>query len=335
MVFIGMDHGTTGISFCILSDEGNIIDIFKIGREESKQGLVSVSEELNKRIDLKSVKLMTITYAMGDGFNKILPIEKVKNRGILSIDGAGMVTGGGTSVFSELEELNIPAVMIPGLHKNSSSLDELFKVAYSHQASPEKVSISYNAFKSCNWDNFIVADISSNSVNILIEDKKIKGAIDACLGAMGVVHGPLDLEMIRDIDEGKTSANECFSHAGAIKIANIEAKIVNIKDQLLKNYEKGDKKAKLAIDALIMTVAMEISALDIVCNNKIDGIILTGSIGSIKVPFDFEKEINKYFKNKYSLKVISKESGAIGAAQIAMDVYNGKKDILGIEVDLI
>ena len=98
--------------------------------------------------------------------------------------------------------------MIPGLHKNSTSLDELFNAAYSHQASPEKVSISYNAIKETGWQNFIVADISSNSVNILIEDSKIKGAIDACLGAMGIVHGPIDLEMIRDIDEGRRTANE-------------------------------------------------------------------------------------------------------------------------------
>lgn len=334
MAFIGMDHGTTGISFCIMSNKGDIIDIFKIGREESKQGLISAKEELSKRIDLKSVKLMAITYAMGDGINKVLPIEKIEDKGILSINGAGKVTGGGTSVFSELEELNIPTIMIPGLHKNSTSLDKLFRAAYSHQASPEKVCICYNASKESNWENFIVADISSNSVNILIEDKKIKGAIDACLGAMGVVHGPIDLEMIRDIDEGRASANDCFSHAGAIKIVGIDDKVANIKNKLLKNYAAGDKKAKLAIDTLIMTVAMEIAGLDIVCNNKIDGIILTGSIGSIKKPFDFEKEINKYFKDKYSLKVISKESGAIGAAQIARDVYGGKKDILGIEVDL-
>ena len=83
-----------------------------------------------------------------------------------------------------------------------------------------------------------------------------------------------------------------------------------------------------------MTVAMEIAGLDVVCENEIEGIILTGSIGSAKEPFDFEDEINKYFKDKYELKIISKESGAIGAAQIAFDVYNGKKDILGIEVDL-
>ena len=233
MVFIGMDHGTTGISFCLMSQDGEIIDIFKIDREDSKSGKVSAIEELSKRIDLASVKLMAITYAMGDGFNKILPIEKVEDRGILSIEGAGKVTGGGTSVFSELENSDIPTIMIPGLHKDSTSLNELFNAAYSHQASPEKVSISYNAFKETGWNNYIVADISSNSVDILIEDGKIKGAMDACIGAMGIVHGPIDLEMIRDIDEGRRTANECFSHAGAIKIAGIDGKVANMKNQLL------------------------------------------------------------------------------------------------------
>ena len=334
MVFIGMDHGTTGISFCIMSDLGEVIEVFKIGREESKKGLVSAKEELIQRIDLNSVKLMAITYAMGDGINKILPTEKVKDRGILSIEGAGKVTGGGTSVFSELKELDIPSIMIPGLHKDSDSLDKLFRAAYSHQASPEKVSISYNAVKETGWTNFIVADISSNSVDILIEDGKIKGAIDACLGALGVVHGPIDLEMIREIDEGIRTANECFSHAGAIKIAGIDGKVADMKGQLLENYKNGDEKAKLAIDTLIMTVAMEIAGLDVVCRNEIEGVVLTGSIGSATEPFNFEDEINKYFKNKYSLKVISKESGAIGAAQIAKAVFDGEDNILGIDVDL-
>ena len=334
MVFIGMDHGTTGISFCIMSASGEVIDVFKIGREESKKGLVSAAEELKKRVDLDSVKLMAITYAMGDGISQILPTSKVKDRGILSINGAGKVTGGGTSVFGELESLDIDSIMIPGLHKDSTSLDKLFRAAYSHQASPEKVSISYNAVKETGWSNFIVADISSNSVDILIEDGKIKGAIDACLGAMGVVHGPLDLEMLRDIDETGRSANDCFSHAGAIKIAGIDGKVANMKDQLLLNYRNGDEKAKLAIDTLIMTVVMEIAGLDAVCANEIEGIVLTGSIGSATEPFNFADEINNYFKGKYPLKVISAESGAIGAAQIAMDVYNGKKEILGIEVNI-
>ena len=333
MVFIGMDHGTTGISFCILSDDGKVIDVFKIGREESKAGKVSAVEELSKRINLDDVKLMAITYAMGDGINRILPIEKVKDRGILSINGAGKVTGGGTSVYSEIEQTNIPAIMIPGLHKDCDFLDPLFAAAYSHQASPEKVSICYNAVKETGWNNLIVADLSSNSVDVLIENGKIRGAMDACVGAMGIVHGPIDLEMIRNIDEGKITANEAFSHAGAVKIAEIDGKVANMKGTLYDNYEKGDEKAVLAVESLIMTVAMEIAGLIAVGENEIEGIVLTGSLGSTVEPFNFEELLNKYLKNKYPIKVISSESGAIGAAQIALDVFNGKKSILGIEVE--
>ena len=332
-MFIGMDHGTTGISFCIMSNDGEVLDVFKIGREESKQGKVSAVEELSKRVDLNDVDLMAITYAMGDGINKILPIDKVEDRGILSINGAGKVTGGGTSVFSEIEATDMPIIMIPGLHKNSDSLDEMFRAAYSHQASPEKVSICYNAYMATGWKNMIVADLSSNSVDILIEDGKIRGAMDACVGAMGIVHGPLDLEMIRDVDENKRSANDCFSHAGAVKIAGITGKVANMREELYKRYENGDEKAILAINTLIMTVAMEIAGLIAISKNDIEGIVLTGSLGSTKEPFNFEKELNSYLKNRYPIKIISKESGAIGAAQIALDVYNGKKSILGIPVE--
>lgn len=332
-MFIGMDHGTTGISFCIMSNDGEVLDVFKIGREESKQGKVSAVEELSKRVDLNDVDLMAITYAMGDGINRILPIDKVEDRGILSINGAGKVTGGGTSVFSEIEATDIPIIMIPGLHKNSDSLDEMFRAAYSHQASPEKVSICYNAYMTTGWKNMIVADLSSNSVDILLEDGKIRGAMDACVGAMGIVHGPLDLEMIRDVDENKRSANDCFSHAGAVKIAGITGKVANMREELYKRYENGDEKAILAINTLIMTVAMEIAGLIAISKNDIDGIVLTGSLGSTKEPFNFEKELNSYLKNRYPIKIISKESGAIGAAQIALDVYNGKKSILGIPVE--
>ena len=121
MVFIGMDHGTTGISLCIMSDDGEVIDVFKIGREESKQGKVSAIEELSKRVDLNSIDLMAVTYAMGDGINKIQNITQVKNRGILSINGAGKVTGGGTSVFSEIEDSGTIPIANPGETEQSET----------------------------------------------------------------------------------------------------------------------------------------------------------------------------------------------------------------------
>jgi len=328
-----MDHGTTGISFAIMSNDGNPVESFKINREDSKAGRVSAIEELSKRVNLDEIKLMAITYGMGDGISSILPIDKVKNRGILSIEGAGRITGGGTSVYTEIYKSDIPTIVIPGLHKDSPSLDPLFSAAYSHQASSEKVSISYNAFLATGWKNMIVADISSNSVNILIENGKIRGAIDACIGAMGIVHGPLDLEMIRNIDENKSTANEAFSTAGAVKIANIDGKVAFMKDILLEKYENQDPDAKLAIDSLVFTVAMELLGLAGIAEKKLEGIVLTGSLGFMKNPIDFESSINKYLKNKFDIAILPPTSGAFGSAEIAKDVYNQKKDILGIKVD--
>lgn len=328
MVFVGMDHGTTGVSFSILDDE---VTHFKISREDCSSGKVSAIEELSKRVDLNSIDLMAITYAMGDALNAVTSIEKVIGRGILSMEGAGKVTGGGTAVYDEIENSGIPTVVIPGIHKSTPCLDDRFKAAYSHHASSEKVSICYNAFIETGFKNMIVSDISSNSVTMLIEDGEIKGAIDACLGAMGIMHGPLDLQMLREIDDGLRTANECFSRAGAVKIAEIDEKVSEMKDKIIKNYLSGDEKAKLAIETMIMTIIMEIYGLAGIAK-KVDGIVLTGSIGSMEEPIDIFNAIKKKIEDIAPVVKIGERSGSIGSAQIAKAVFKGKKDILGIPV---
>jgi len=332
MVFVGMDHGTTGVSFTILSEEPVH---FKIGRDELSKGLVSALEELKKRVNIKSIDLMAITYAMGDGINTISPIDKVNDRGILSMDGAGKVTGGGTAVYDEIKESGIPTVLIPGIHKDTECLDPCFRAAYSHHASSEKISICYNAYLETGYENMIVSDISSNTVTILIEEGKIKGALDACIGAMGVIHGPLDLEMLRDIDDGLKTANECFSRAGAVKIADIDTKVSVAKDELIKRYSEGDKKAELAFETMIMTIIMEISGLAAVANNKLDGIVLTGSIGSMERPFNCFNSIKTGLKNLAPVTKLPPTSGSIGSAQIAKAVFEGNDNILGINIEKI
>ncbi len=330
MVFVGMDHGTTGVSFTILEKEPIH---FKIGREKLSTGKVSALEELSKRVDTGSIQLMAITYAMGDGINSIVPLEKAGNRGIIAIGGAGKVTGGGTAVYDEIENSGIPTVLIPGLHQNTPCMDPCFRAAYSHHASPEKVSISYNAYLETGWDNMIVSDISSNTVSILIEEGRIRGAIDACLGAMGIIHGPLDLEMIRMIDDGVKTANECFSRAGAVKVAGIEEKVFKAKEELLKNYLDGDSKADLALKTMIMTINMEIWGLAGIAKNEIDGIVLTGSFGSMQEPLNLFKRIKDGIKDIAEVIGLPATSGSVGSAQIAKAVFEGDKDILGIKVD--
>lgn len=328
MVFVGMDHGTTGVSFTILDDKTTH---FKILREDLSAGKVSALKELSKRVDLNSIDLMAITYAMGDALTAITPIEKVENRGILSMDGAGKVTGGGTAVYDEIENSGIPTVVIPGIHRKTDCLDERFKAGYSHHASSEKVSICYNAFLETGFENMIVSDISSNTVSMLIEDGEIKGAMDACVGAMGTIHGPLDLEMIRDIDDGIRTANECFSRAGAVKIADVHGKVSHVKDEIIKNYLNGDEKAKLAIDTMIMTIVMEIYGLAGIAK-EVDGIVLTGSIGSMQEPIDVFGMLKKEVEDIAHVVRIGERSGSVGSAQIAKAVFEGERDILGIPV---
>jgi len=324
-----MDHGTTGVSFTILDED---LLHFKIGREDLSAGRVSALDELKKRVDIKSISLMAITYAMGDGISAIKPVEKVKNRGIISIGGAGKVTGGGTAVYDEIADSNIPTVLIPGLHKNTPCLDERFKAAYSHLASSEKISICYNAFLETGYENMIVSDISSNTVTILIENGKIKGALDACIGAMGIIHGPIDLEMIRDIDDNIRTANDCFSHAGAVKVANIHTKVAKAKDIIIKSYLKGDKKSINAIETMLMTITMEIWGLAGISENELEGIVLTGSMGSMKQPIDIFGSLKNRLKKIAPVVSLPTISGSLGSAQIAKAVFEGEKEILGIKV---
>ena len=328
MVFVGMDHGTTGISFTILSEE---MIHFKIGREKLSNKKVSAMEELSNRVDIGDIKLMAITYAMGDGISAITPLEMVKNRGVISLGGAGKVTGGGTAVYDEINDSCIPTVLIPGIHRGLPSLDLCFKSAYSHHASAEKISISYNAYLETGFRNMIISDISSNTVSILIEDGRIRGAMDACIGAMGIIHGPLDLEMIRNIDDGLKTANECFSHAGAVKVAELYTKVDFAKDKLLKSYQSGDPKAELAFRTMIMTIIMEIWGLAGIAN-KIDGIVLTGSIGSMNDPYNFFDSIKNKVEVLAPVVKLPSTSGSVGSSQIAKAVYEGGKEILGIKV---
>ena len=148
---------------------------------------------------------------MGDNFSSITSVGKVKNRGLLSREGAGQHIGGGTKVFDEVAKSGIPVIVIPGIHRGSPT-DPRFK-AYSHQSSPEKVGIAYEVTRVLG-DNIVVSDVSSNTVTLLVTGGKLVGALDACIFAPGSLHGALDVDAIRRIDAGECTANEAFQHAG-------------------------------------------------------------------------------------------------------------------------
>ena len=290
-MFIGIDHGTTAMRFS--SEERE----FKISREEARHFCF---EDLSCLGPLEEIEGIAVCYSMGDNFNKIKPIGKVKERGIVSQWGAGAHIGGGTRVFDQVKESGYPAVVIPGIHRGSPT-DNRFK-AYSHQASPEKLGIAYEVSHELGPD-FIVSDVSSNTVTLLVTSGRITGAFDACVFAPGLQHGALDLEAIRRIDTGESTANEAFLHAGVS---------FTIPEQ--------ERACTIALFS-----AMECASLLLL--NPTARCALAGSLAPV-----IGEEVSALLHR--NVRVYDEWCAARGLSKIARDTFSGKEEILGIEVDL-
>jgi putative methanogenesis marker protein 12 len=290
-MFIGIDHGTTAMRFA--SGEGQ----FKVSRRAARNFSY---QDLEQLCPLQEIEGIAICYSMGDAISAITDIRKVTNRGVVTREGAGEHIGGGTRVYDEIAGSGLPAVVIPGLHRTSPT-DVRFN-AYSHQASPEKIGIAYRVYRDLGGD-FVVSDVSSNTVTLLISEGKIAGALDACIFAPGTQHGALDVDAIRRIDRGNSTANEAFLMAG-------------VRHTL--PPEEQDR-------ALAMYAAMEIAGMSIL--NPAAKIALAGS----KAPSIADEVASLLGRN---LLVYDEWCASRGLAAIARDVFGGADSILGLDVDL-
>jgi putative methanogenesis marker protein 12 len=290
-MFIGIDHGTSAIRFS--SGEA----CFRITREEA---LNFQWQDLGQLCPVSEIEGIALTYSMGDAISRITPVGDLEGRGIRSREGAGKHIGGGTRVFDQIRESGLPAVVIPGIHRGSPT-DGRFKV-YSHQASPEKIGIAYQVSRDLGGD-VVVSDVSSNTVTLLIRDGRIIGGFDACIFAPGLEHGALDVDAIRRIDAGMSTANEAFLSAG-----------VN------HTLTEGER-----LPALAMFAAMECAALLLL--NHGARVALAGSSAphiSDRVSTLLGKEVAVY----------DQWCASSGLALIARDVFSGSREILGIGVDM-
>ena len=354
-MFIGIDHGTTGIRFALLSSASeNSARIYEISRERAaslREHEILREIERAFGVKLSDVRLVAVSYSMGDGISKITDLHAAKNRGLREeVAAAGLKVGGGTRVFDAIKSSGVPAVLIPGIHADLQCLDRRMRF-FSHGASPEKVGIAYYIFKK-GFKDFIFSDVSSNTVSVAVAGGEIAGAIDACIFAPGLIQGPLDLQLLRDVQKGLLSANEAFSSAGVLRKFGFQR--FTAAETQKQKQGRGRRKAggtaegsaSDAFETLALFVAMEISALlvllrDLASTAKIR-IFLTGSAGeSEKFRRSVDDLLRKLFtcdeacKGERILEVqtLTRHSAAIGCAEIARDVFNGQKRILGIEVD--
>ena len=290
-MFIGIDHGTTAMRFAGEARE------FKLSREAAKDFRIA---DLTRICPLEKIEGIAVCYSMADNFSKITRIGKVQNRGLISREGAGKHIGGGTRVFDEVAASGIPAIAIPGLHRGSPT-DTRFK-AYSHQTSPEKIGIAYEICQDLG-DDVIVSDISSNTVTLLVTGGKLIGAFDACIFAPGTLHGALDVDAIRRIDEGTSTANEAFQHAGV-------------------NFSVPEPERMRTV---AMFAAMECAAMRIL--NPRAPVALAGSLAPVVA-----QEVESLLGTKVA--VYDEWCASRGCARIAKDVFSGRHEILGLDTDL-
>lgn len=270
---------------------------FKISREEARQFVIG---DLRRLCPIGEIEGISVCYSMGDNFSTVQPLARIKNRGVVSRSGAGEHIGGGTRVFDEVLSSGLPAIAIPGLHRGSPT-DPRFK-AYSHQASPEKLGIAYEVTRSLGND-VVLSDTSSNTVSLLIRDGRVFGGLDACIFSPGLEHGALDVDAIRKIDQGETSANMAFMHAG------------------LRYSMPGEHRKS----ALAMFVAMECAALLLL--NPSAKVALAGSCAG-----PLRDEVEELLGCK--VWAFDEFCAARGLARIARDVFSGAEEILGIRVEL-
>ena len=299
-MFIGIDHGTQAVRFATLDNRK-----LELPRENVAESSVirDIEEGLNLKLDF--VKLVALSYSMGDGITEITDIKKVKNRGLKAAGGAGRYVGGGTAIYDAIRSSNTPAIVLPGIH-DESNIDFRMKF-FSHGASPEKVGLAYYVLKHHRTEDFVLCDVSSNTVSLAIADSRIIGAIDAAIFAPGIAQGPLDLQAIRDVDTGLMTANEAFSRGGILK----------------HNISEKDTIATLAL-----YVAMEISALQVLLHDySMSGsIFLAGSAAP-----DVKELVDGHLRT--SSVVVEPWGAAIGCAEIAKDVSEGATGIVGIPVN--
>jgi putative methanogenesis marker protein 12 len=290
-MFIGIDHGTTAMRFS--GETGQ----FKVTREDARGFTIAA---LSQICPLHEIEGIALSYSMGDGISAITDIKKVKNRGIVSRDGAGKHIGGGTRVYDEVAKSGIPTVVIPGLHRKSPT-DPRFK-AYSHQASPEKIGIAYEVCDTLGAD-IVVSDVSSNTVTLLVTAGKLVGAFDACCFAPGTLHGALDVDAIRRVDAGECTANEAFQHAGV-------------------NFTLPEPEQ---LRTIALFSAMECAAL-LLLNDRAQ-VALAGTLAPLIAP-----EVGALLHREVT--TYDEWCASRGLAKIARDVFSGTTEILGLDTDL-
>ena len=147
------------------------------------------------------------------------------------------------------------------------------------------------------------SSLSSNTVSLLVSGGRLVGAFDACIFAPGTLHGALDVDAIRKVDSGVWTANEAFQHAGV-------------------NFSLPESERMRTV---AMFAAMECAALRLL--NTRAKVALAGGLAPV-----IAEEVRALLR--CDIAVYDEWCASRGLSRIAREVFRGKRDILGLDVDL-
>lgn len=327
MTYIGIDHSTTGVKTTALYPDGSK-NQFTVERTPDESGDWSFVDRLGEYVDLDDIDLVANGYSYGDNFSSIRDISSVENRGVVDHMGAGHGFGTGTQVFDELEESSLPCVLMPGVHNGLDCLHPYFD-HYSVYSGADTVAMSRYAKevadeKAGKDSTFIAACTSSSAMATLVHEGTIKGGFHW----LGLIHGHVDIQLLREIESGEQRPDDAFMKSGLLyRSGKSFGQIKGVPDaELLETLSWATRQH---VNALV-PFANQISEA-----GSLDQIVLSGRLSDVREPFDMKATLDESLQHLAPVHFTQDFSTSLGAAYIARDVCNGADEILGIPVEKV
>ncbi len=242
-----------------------------------------------------------ICYSLGDKIVHFTPLNYFKGPEELISPGGGEFVGTGTEVLRKVFR-EADGVLIPGVHRRTPTLDPRISRMYSHICAPDKVAEAFYVRKFLGLQDFILVDASSNVVSLAVREGKIVGGLDAPILSPGMRQGPLDVEGLRIAER-----------IGAIKAFELRG--------LLNRYTRQE-----ALESLELGIEMEAFALFPIA--KVKTLVIGGKEGILC----FEKVRDFMLDYGWEVRKVPYRAPAIGAREIAREVWEGSSEILGLKV---
>lgn len=324
MTYVGTDHSTTGIKTTVLHPDGSS-DQFTIERTPDGSSDWSFIDCLSTHVSVDEIDLVATGYSYGDNFSSITDISSVENRGVVDHMGAGHGFGTGTQVFDELKHSSIPCVLMPGVHNGLDCLHPYFS-HYSVYSGADTVAMSRYAKEISDEKNgtdstFIAACISSSAMATLVHEGTLVGGFHW----LGLIHGHIDIELLREIETGTQRPRNAFMKSGLLYRSGKSFAQV-------KGVPNADLLEQLSWATRHHVHALVPFANQINTSSSLDQIVLSGRLNDIREPFDMKSTLDESMRHLAPVHFTRDFSTAMGAAYIARDVCDGADDILGIPV---